>query len=187
VSINLRPKESIATFTLHSEGTGVAQTARPGGSSHDILVDAPSAFGGHDSAPSPLSYALTSLVSCSQVTAQIVAKELGIRLDAFTFDLSADLDTAVMVGGAHDANPNFERISIEATIRTNATASSSRASKPRPNGAARSSRSSREAVSTSRPTGGPSPQTNRDGADARASRPITTGLVMPRPLCVDGR
>jgi uncharacterized OsmC-like protein len=122
VSINLRPKESIATFTLHSEGTGVAQTARPGGSSHDILVDAPSAFGGHDSAPSPLSYALTSLVSCSQVTAQIVAKELGICLDAFTFDLSADLDTAVMVGGAHDANPNFERISIEATIRTNATA-----------------------------------------------------------------
>jgi putative redox protein len=86
-----------------------------------ILVDAPSAFGGHDSAPSPISYALASLVSCSQVTAQIVARELGIRLDAFTFDLSADLDTAAMVGGARDANPNFERVTVEATIRTDAT------------------------------------------------------------------
>ena len=121
MSINLRPKESIATFTLHAEGTGVAQTARPGGSTHDILIDAPSAFGGRDSAPSPLSYALASLVSCSQVTSQIVARELGIRLDGFTFDLSADLDTAVMVGGARDANPNFERVYVEATIRTNAT------------------------------------------------------------------
>ena len=80
MAINIRPKETIATFTIAARGTGVAQTARPGGSTHDILVDAVPAFGGNDSAPSPLSYALAALVSCSQVTAQIVAKDLGIRL-----------------------------------------------------------------------------------------------------------
>ena len=117
----VRPKETVVTFTVTSQGTGVAQTVRPGGSTHEIFVDAAPAFGGNDSAPSPISYALAALVSCSQVTAQIVAKELGIRLERFAFDLTADLDTAVLVGGAHDGNANFERVAIEASIATDAT------------------------------------------------------------------
>ncbi len=121
MTTNLRPKETIATFELSSTGTGVAQTVRPAGSAHEILTDAPCAFGGNESAPSPISYALASLVSCSQVTAQIVAKELGVRLDTFAFDLSADLDTAVMVGGARDAHATFERVDVTATVRTDAT------------------------------------------------------------------
>lgn len=121
MSLNVRPKESLFTFGVSARGTGVAQTVRPAGSTFDIAVDAPGAFGGNDSAPSPISYALASLVSCSQVTAQIVARELGVRLDEFTFELAADLDMAVMVGGSRDANPLFERANVEATIRTNAT------------------------------------------------------------------
>jgi putative redox protein len=121
MAINLRPKETVATFTVTSTGTGVAQTVRPGGSTHDIFVDAAPAFGGHDSAPSPISYALAALVSCSQVTAQIVAKDLGLRLDSFAFDLSADLDTAALVGGSHDADANFESVTVDARIGTNAT------------------------------------------------------------------
>jgi uncharacterized OsmC-like protein len=121
MAINLRPKETVATFTVASHGTGVAQTVRPGGSNHDIFVDAAPAFGGNDSAPSPISYALAALVSCSQVTAQIVAKDLGIKLESFAFDLSADLDTAVLVGGSQDGNANFESVVVDATIRTDAT------------------------------------------------------------------
>jgi uncharacterized OsmC-like protein len=121
MSLNVRPKETVATFTIHSEGTGVAQTARPGGSTHEIAIDTLPAFGGRDSAPSPVSYALAALVSCNQVTAQIVAKEMGVTLASFVFDLSADLDTAVMVGGAHDRNGNFERVTVDAVVRTDAT------------------------------------------------------------------
>jgi uncharacterized OsmC-like protein len=117
---NVRPKETVATFTLSAHGSGVAQTVRPGGSAYEIAIDAPSAFGGRDSAPSPISYALASFVSCSQVTAQIVAKELGLRLGGFRFELAADLDTAVMVGGSREANGNFERIAVEANIETDA-------------------------------------------------------------------
>jgi uncharacterized OsmC-like protein len=121
MATNLRPKETLATFTVSSTGTGVAQTVRPGGSTHEIRVDAAPAFGGHDSAPSPISYALAAFVSCSQVTAQIVAKDLGLRLESFAFELSADLDTAVLVGGSHDADANFERVVVAGTIRTDAT------------------------------------------------------------------
>jgi uncharacterized OsmC-like protein len=121
MSLNVRPKEAVATFTIHSEGTGVAQIARPGGSTHEIAIDTLPAFGGHDSAPSPVSYALAALVSCNQVTAQIVAKEVGVTLASFTFDLSADLDTAVMVNGASDRSGNFSRVIVDAKIRTDAT------------------------------------------------------------------
>ena len=121
MAINVRPKETLATFTLTAEGSGVAQTVKPGGSTHEILTDAAPAFGGRDAAPSPISYALAALVSCSQVTAQLVAKDLGIELQSFAFDLSADLDTAVLVGGAQTGDANFERVTVEATIRTSAT------------------------------------------------------------------
>jgi uncharacterized OsmC-like protein len=121
MAINVRPKETVATFAVSGKGTGVAQTVRVGGSTHEIRVDTLPAFGGADSAPSPISFALAALVSCNQVVAQIVAKDLGIRLDAFEFDASADLDTAVLVGGSRDANANFESLTLEAKIRTNAT------------------------------------------------------------------
>ena len=121
MSINVRPRETVATFAVHSEGSGVSQVARPGGSTHEIATDTPAAFGGRDSAPSPVSYALAALVSCNQVTAQIVAKEMGVTLASFVFDVSADLDTAVMVGGARDRSGNFERVTVDAAIRTNAT------------------------------------------------------------------
>jgi uncharacterized OsmC-like protein len=121
MSVNVRPKETVARFTISAEGTGVAQTARPGGTTHVIAVDTLAAFGGKDSAPSPVAYALTALVSCNQVTAQIVAKEMGITLESFVFELAADLDTAVMVGGASDRSGNFERVIVDAVVRTDAT------------------------------------------------------------------
>jgi uncharacterized OsmC-like protein len=117
----IHPKPTLATFKLASTGTGVSPTIRPEGSEHLIAVDAAPAFGGRDTAPSPIAYVLGSLLSCSQVTAQLVAKDLGIELRGFAFNLSADLDTAVLVGGARDGNPNFESVKIEALVETDAS------------------------------------------------------------------
>lgn len=118
----LRPKSTIATFKLRSEGTEVAQTVSVEGSPHVIKVDAAPVFGGQDSAPSPIAYALSSLISCSQVTAQLVAKDLGVKLDRFEFDISAEFDTAILVTGATGGNPNFESIAIQAVIETDISA-----------------------------------------------------------------
>ncbi|HWG14488.1 MAG TPA: hypothetical protein VG268_14540 [Streptosporangiaceae bacterium] len=40
-------------------------------------------------------YALGSLTSCNQVTASLVAKDLGIRLGEWTFEVQGDLTTGV--------------------------------------------------------------------------------------------
>jgi putative redox protein len=113
----IRPKESVVPFALHGEGTGVAQELTAGG--HTFTTDAYPAFGGADAAPSPLFYALGSLTSCNQVTASLVAKDLGIQLGRWTFDIRGDLDTAVLVGGA-EGNANFDRVEVTVTVETDA-------------------------------------------------------------------
>ncbi|MCW2583337.1 MAG: hypothetical protein JWQ53_2127 [Klenkia sp.] len=115
-----RPKASVVPFTHHAEGTGVAQQVTVGGDAgHVFDVDTYPAFGGSDSSPSPLSYVLAALSSCNQITASIVAKELGVTLGAWTFEVQGDLDTAVMVSG-EQGNANFDAVTVRATVATDA-------------------------------------------------------------------
>lgn len=114
-------KATVVPFVIHASGTGVAQRLEAeGDAGHVFESDAYPAFGGHDKAPSPLFYALGSLTSCNQVTAALVAKSLGVRLGKFTFDITGDLDTDVLVTGA-DGNANFDRVTVRATVETDAT------------------------------------------------------------------
>lgn len=108
---------TVVPFEVHGEGSGVAQTLTAG--KHVFHTDAYPAFGGADTAPSPLFYALGALTSCNQVTASLVAKDLGITLGDWTFDIRGDLDTAVLVGGA-EGNANFDRVEVRATVETDA-------------------------------------------------------------------
>jgi uncharacterized OsmC-like protein len=118
--VTLTPKSTVVPFALHAEGTGVAQTLTAAGDAgHVFETDAYPAFGGSDAAPSPLFYALGSLTSCNQVTANLVATDLGIHLGRWTFDIQGDLDTAVLVAGA-DGNANFDRVEVRATVETDA-------------------------------------------------------------------
>jgi putative redox protein len=112
---------TVVPFAVHGEGVGVAQTLTVAGGTHVFETDAYPAFGGADSAPSPLFYALGALTSCNQVTGNLVANDLGIRLGRWTFDIVGDLDTAVLVGGAQ-GNANFDRVAVRATVETDADA-----------------------------------------------------------------
>ena len=112
---------SIVPFIVHAEGTGVSQRLVTAGKAHAFATDTYPAFGGRDEAPSPLAYALGSLSSCNQITAAIVARELGVRLGTWSFDVQGDLDPAVLVTGA-EGNANFQRVSVRATVETDASA-----------------------------------------------------------------
>ncbi|MBY6366463.1 MULTISPECIES: OsmC family protein [Rhodococcoides] len=114
-------KTSVVPFVVDARGTGVAQhLSVQGTAGHEFDADAYPAFGGRDAAPSPLFYALGALTSCNQVTASLVAKDLGITLGEFTFRVQGDLDTGVLVAG-EDGNANFDRVTVEATVQTDAS------------------------------------------------------------------
>lgn len=107
-------------FSVASRGSGVAQDITVQGEhQHRFAADTYPAFGGADASPSPLAYTLGALTSCNQISAQLVAKDLGIRLGEFTFTARGDLAPSVFVGGA-DGNANFEAVEVEATVETDA-------------------------------------------------------------------
>jgi putative redox protein len=110
----------VVPFVVHGTGTGVAQRVVVPESPHAFETDAYPAFGGADEAPSPLFYALGALTSCNQVTAQLVAKDLGITLGRLSFEAAGDLDTSVLVG-AHDGDANFCRVVVTATVEADAS------------------------------------------------------------------
>ena len=118
--MSVTPKSTVVPFVIRGEGTGVAQHVVVPDSPHAFDTDAYPAFGGNDEAPSPLFYALASLSSCNQVTASLVAKDLGIALGKLQFDVHGDLDTAVLVTGA-EGNANFDRVTLRAKIESDAT------------------------------------------------------------------
>ena len=115
------PTYAVVPFNLRAEGTGVQQDITVAGDrTHQIKVDTYPAFGGADTAPSPLAYALAALTSCSQVVAQAVAQGDGLTLGRLEFDVQGDLDTAVIAGG-QEGNANFERVTLRARVETDAT------------------------------------------------------------------
>jgi putative redox protein len=110
----------LVPFTVQSKGSGVAQDITvQGDHEHRFTSDTYPAFGGADSSPSPLAYTLGALTSCNQISAQLVAKDLGIRVGEFTFTAQGDLDPSVFVGGA-DGNANFDSVRVEASVETDA-------------------------------------------------------------------
>jgi putative redox protein len=114
------PKGTILSFNLSGKGIGVLQTVAIEGSPHTIRAEGHPAFGGKDSAPSPLDYALAALASCNQVTAFIVARDHGIALRAFEIDVHAELDNSVLVFGA-GGNPNFSTVTLDVRVETGAS------------------------------------------------------------------
>lgn len=112
--------KQIVPFIVDGHGTGVAQElVVAGDNQHTFSSDTYPAFGGDDAAPSPLAYTLGALTSCNQISAQLVAKDLGVTLGAFTFSARGDFDPSVFVGGA-EGNANFDAVTVEATVETDA-------------------------------------------------------------------
>lgn len=112
------------TFAVTGSGTGVRQDVDVVGSGHVIRSDAYEAFGGRDEHPSPLAYALTALTTCNQVTASIVAGELGITVAGYAFTVEGDFEPSVMTTGhAVDAthSDTFTAVRLAATVETDAT------------------------------------------------------------------
>lgn len=106
-------------FKLVANGSGVKQTLAIDGSPHGFAVEGHRAFGGTDSAPSPLDYALGALTSCTQVTSQIVASQNpAIRLGTWHIELTAHLDNGVLVFGEQGVS-NFSDVHLDIAVETN--------------------------------------------------------------------
>ncbi|EFN51641.1 hypothetical protein CHLNCDRAFT_140096 [Chlorella variabilis] len=81
---------------------------------HAFALDAGRALGGQQSAPSPVQAFLSSIVACTQITLQIVAKERGVDLQRIEWRGWGVFDTRKLVGGS-DTDPRFQQIKASVT------------------------------------------------------------------------
>lgn len=91
-----------------AKGAGVVSINQKG-SKHTLYVE---------SDLSPIACALNALISCSQITAQLVARDLGLKFDAFEFVIKVDLDTAFFGQRSEKNHPNSQSIEINAVVET---------------------------------------------------------------------
>lgn len=106
-------------FSLAGNGSGVKQLLEISASPHQINVVGHRAFGGDDSAPSPLDYALAALTSCTQVTSQIIASQNpSIKLGKWNINLISHLDNGVLVYGEEGVS-NFSDVHLDIIVETN--------------------------------------------------------------------
>ena len=110
---------TLVPFSLSGSGQGVKQTIAVDGGPLAFAAEGHHAFGGTDSAPSPLDFALGALTSCTQVTAQIVASQKpAISLGRWDIAVKAHLDGAVLLKGGEGVS-NFRDVDLTIAVETN--------------------------------------------------------------------
>jgi putative redox protein len=110
---------TLVPFALSGSGEGVKQTVAIEGSPLSFAAEGHRAFGGTDSAPSPLDFALGAFTSCTQVTGQIVASgDPKIALGRWEIAIKANLDGAVLLNGG-DGVSNFRDVDLAVSVETN--------------------------------------------------------------------
>ncbi|KIW91710.1 uncharacterized protein Z519_07678 [Cladophialophora bantiana CBS 173.52] len=102
---------------IRGQGTGTLQTIDVEGKPYKIQTDTYQVLGGNDSSPSPVSYSLASLGSCTQVTGSVVAKDHNIKLGRWDVAVEGLLPTAVLVKG-EQGNPNWEKVALNVKVQT---------------------------------------------------------------------
>jgi putative redox protein len=110
---------TLVPFALLGSGEGVKQKVAIDGSPLAFAAEGHRAFGGTDSAPSPLDFALGALTSCTQVTGQIVASgNPAIALGRWEVAVKANLDGAVLLNGGAGVS-NFRDVDLAVSLETN--------------------------------------------------------------------
>ena len=110
---------TLVPFALHGTGEGVKQNIAVDGGPLSFGAEGHRAFGGTDSEPSPLDFALGALTSCTQVTGQIVASgDRSIELGRWKIAVKANLDGAVLLNGGPGVS-NFRDVDLSISVETN--------------------------------------------------------------------
>ena len=76
----------------------VAET--PGG--FKITVDEPENLGGTNEGPSPVEYVLAAFAGCLNVVGNMVAKEMGFKINSLSFQVRGELDPAKFMGKSEE-------------------------------------------------------------------------------------
>jgi uncharacterized OsmC-like protein len=85
-----------------------------------LYIDEPPNLGGKDKGPNPVEYVLMALGGCVVIVGQVVAKEMGIKIDDFKIRLSGDLNPLKFMGKPSPDRAGFKSINLEIEVKSDA-------------------------------------------------------------------
>jgi uncharacterized OsmC-like protein len=98
--------ETFKTSTTLKEGVVCEVESR----GHKITLDEPAGLGGTDTGMNPMELLLGALGGCQAITAEIFAKQLGMKLDEFRVDIEGDFDFDTFTPQAIEAQKGYKEI-----------------------------------------------------------------------------
>ena len=85
---------------------------------HRWQIDEPAAFGGQDTAPSPVDMLLGSLAGCICAAGNLIAREMGLPCEGIEMQVSGQIDSGRFLGMGGEGRPGFSAITV--TMQTGA-------------------------------------------------------------------
>ncbi|XDZ51402.1 OsmC family protein [Neisseriaceae bacterium CLB008] len=82
-----------------------------------VVMDEPAVLGGDNQGPNPLEYLVASLNGCKGVMIPLIAKELGFRFSALSFDTKGVIDLRGLMGEP-DVSTHFQSLIFSVQIKT---------------------------------------------------------------------
>ncbi|PSL44447.1 putative OsmC-like protein [Salsuginibacillus halophilus] len=102
-------------FNVKGQSEGLKLTATAG--DHELVLDEGSQMGGKNEGPNPLQTSLAALASCENVTANMVAKEMGFDLQSIHFDVEGEFNPKGFMG-QEGVRPYFQTVTVNAVVET---------------------------------------------------------------------
>ena len=84
-------------------------------------VDEPEKLGGTNTGPNPVEYQLGSLAGCLNVTAYMIAKEMGFVIESMNIKIEGNLDPLSFLGKKPDVRAGFKEIRVYFDVKTSAS------------------------------------------------------------------
>lgn len=103
----IRPRLSTYIVTAQAESPMQTRVETRG---FEFVIDQPEKFGGADAGPTPVEYLLGALAGCLNVTAHLVAREMGLEVNGLEISIEGDLYPAKFMGMSDEPRAGYEDI-----------------------------------------------------------------------------
>jgi len=78
----------------------------------EFTIDEPLNAGGTNQGPNPVEYLIGALAGCMSITARLVAKQMGIKVNGLAIEVEGDLNTAKFMGRTQEGRSGYEEIRV---------------------------------------------------------------------------
>jgi len=85
-----------------------------------LYIDEPPELGGKDRGPNPVEYILMAIGGCVTIVGQVIAKEMGIKIESCRIKASGDLNPLRFMGKPSPDRAGFKGINLEIEVKSDA-------------------------------------------------------------------